>query len=167
MRALGLISLALAALTLEGVICHVLHVDSLRPDPVLALVVLLALRPTVSKAVLACLLGLLADGFAGTPLGLLACVYVLLWGLISVVQVFLLPDRPLVQYGLLFGAGLLFFPLLALVSLSAPQPAAPIGHILAWMAPVAVFNLLVAVPVWSVANRILGGAARTPRNALG
>jgi cell shape-determining protein MreD len=160
-RVLGLLLLASLLLTLEGAICQLLHVGLLRPDPVLVLVVLLGLRGGAGSVMLVFGLGLLADSFAGTPLGLLTIGYLLDWTLIRLVHRFVLSDSRLVQAGLVFGASAVAYLTLLVFLAGMPAVGAPISSILAWTLPLALFNSLLARPIWAAGQRILGPQQRT------
>lgn len=160
MKHLGLIGLALGLLTLEGALARLFQLEVLRPDPVLPLVIILALRPGALGAVTCFGLGLVADSFGGTPLGMLALVYLLIWGLVRTASAYLLPDRRVVQYGLLFVMSILFYlalmGLLAGVLIGGSSVRDPVVNLALWVLPLTLANLLLAGPIWALARRILG-----------
>lgn len=165
MKQLGLIFLAVCLLTLEGALGHLLRLEILRPDPILPLVIFLALRPGVAGAVTTFSLGLIADSFAGTPLGMSAIIYLIIWGLVRLASAYLLPDRKLVQYGLLFAMSLVFYlalmGMLAGVLVGGSDVQGPAATLAIWALPLTLTNLLLAAPIWALTRRILG----TPRQA--
>ncbi len=160
MRRLGLIGFALGLLTVEGAVCRLLHVEMLRPDPILVLVVYLAFRAGTASAVEVFVLGLLADGFAGTPSGMLTMIYLIVWTLVKMAQAFLIPERRLIQFGILFLMSLVFDLLLVIVLVSLPGRGGPVSSLLVWTLPLALLNLAMAGPIWSLARWILGSTRK-------
>lgn len=160
MKHLGLIGLAIGLLTIEGALARVMHLDVLRPDPILPLVIILALRPGAAGALTTFGLGLIADSFCGTPTGMLALIYLVIWGLVRMASAYLLPDRRLVQYSLLFVMSVFFYlalmGILAGVLIESASVQGPVSTLALWLLPLALLNLLVAMPVWALSRRILG-----------
>ncbi len=156
MRHLGIIGFAIGLLTIEGAVCRLLHVELLRPDPILVLVVFLAFRAGPVSVVEVFVLGLIADGFAGTPAGMLTMIYLVVWTLCRMAQAFLNPDHQIIQFGMLFFMSLVFDLLLVLVLLSLPEGGGPVSSIMIWALPLALLNLAMAGPIWALSSRISG-----------
>lgn len=160
MKHLGLIGFAIGLLTIEGALTRLMHIEVLRPDPILPLVIFLALRPGAAGALTTFGLGLVADSFSGTPTGMLALIYLVIWGLVRLASAYLLPDRKLVQYTLLFVMSVVFYlalmGMLAGVLIESSSVQGPVSTLALWAGPLALINILVAVPIWALSRRILG-----------
>lgn len=160
MRHLALIVLGLLLLALEGAACRLLQVEVLRPDPILVLVVFLGIRAEAGSVLSVFVLGLFADSFAGTPTGMLTCLYLVVWMLVRGSQSFLIPDQTRIAFGLLFVVSLVFNLMLAGLLVGFTPGGSVVTGILIWMIPLAFLNLLLAGPVWAMAQRLVGRKQR-------
>jgi rod shape-determining protein MreD len=155
MRQIGLVLFGVFLLALDGALCRVLHLELMRPNPVLLLDVFIALNLTSAEgAVMVFLLGVSADSFAGTPMGMLASVHLFVWMLVRWSLRFLIPERKGMQLVLLFVMSLVFsllvMPMLAIMEASV----GPVWASFKVMLPLALVHLLLAGPVWAVARWI-------------
>jgi hypothetical protein len=156
MRHLGLLAMGLGLLAVEGAAIRLLQVEVLRPDPILVLVVFLGIRAEAGLVLSVFALGLFADSFAGTPTGMLTCLYLVVWMLVRGSQSFLLADENRVAFGLLFVVSLVFNLMLAGLLAGFTPAGTAVTGILIWMVPLALLNLLLAVPVWAMARGLVG-----------
>ena len=155
MRLIALVAYGVVLLIIQGAIFRILHLDFFRPDPILILVVFLALRGSEGALVSCFILGFIAEAFAGSTTGMLTIIYLVVWMVIRTALVFLLSERHLLQYGFVFFMSLLAH--LAQLAIWATMPSGnwPLGTLGIWMVPLAIVNLMLAGPIWIGARRIL------------
>ncbi|MBN2493171.1 MAG: hypothetical protein JXR96_01165 [Deltaproteobacteria bacterium] len=154
--------MAIVLLALEGSLCRVLHLESLRPDLSLVLVVFTSFHLGAGGLVLVLGLGLIADGFAGTPPGLFTSVYIVVWSAVRGSMRFVIPGIRSVQMITIFLASVFSYLLVALMYFALDLGQGPIAILLTWMLPLALANVLLALPVWALARRVLGPLASGP-----
>ncbi len=155
MRSAGLVLFGVILLALDGALCRVLHLELLRPDPVLLLDVFIALHLTSAEGVvMVFLLGVSADSFAGTPMGMLASVHLFVWMLVRWSLRFLIPERKGMQLIILVVMSLVFSLLVMLMLAIMEAGAGPVWANIKVMLPLALVHVLLASPVWAVARWI-------------
>jgi rod shape-determining protein MreD len=161
MKQIGLVLLGVFLLALDGVLCRVLHLELMHPDPVLLLVVFIGLNLTSGEGVLMVFfLGVSADSFAGTPMGMLASVHLLVWVLVRWSMRLLMPERQGMQLVILFVMSLVFSLLVMLMLAIMEAGTGPVWANFKVMLPLALVHLLLAGPVWAVARWIRRPVAR-------
>jgi rod shape-determining protein MreD len=155
MRQIGLVLFGIFLLALDGALCRILHLELMHPDPVLVLSVFIALNLSSAEgALMVFFLGLSADSFAGTPMGMLASAHMFVWILVRWSLRFLIPDRKGMQLILLFVMSLVFSLLLMLMLAIMEAGTGPVWANFKVMLPLAVIHVLLASPVWALARRI-------------
>jgi len=162
-RSLLLLPLAGLLLAVEGALLAVWRIDMVKPDPVLVLVVVLAFQPDALAVWSVFALGCLADAMSGSPVGLGACLYLPLYGLVRVALRFLVPGRRSVQAGAVFFASLAAAVLLALLARLLQAGDALLTDLGLWAIPVGLWNGLLALLLWPAVRRLLGQAEATGR----
>jgi rod shape-determining protein MreD len=161
MRSVGLVLFGIFLLALDGALCRVLHLELMRPDPVLLLDVFIALHLTSAEGVvMVFLLGVSADSFAGTPMGMLASVHLFVWMLVRWSLRFLIPERRGMQLIILFVMSLVFSLLVMLMLAIMEAGTGPVWANFKVMLPLALVHLLLASPVWAISRRIRRPVAR-------
>jgi len=155
MRQVGLALLGIFLLALNGALCRILHLELMHPDPVLLLSVFVALNLSLAEGgLIVFFLGVSADSFAGTPMGMLASAHMLVWILIRWSMRFLLPERKAMQLALLFVMSLVFSLLVMLMLAVMEAGTGPVWVSFKVMFPLAVIHVLLAGPVWAIARWI-------------
>lgn len=161
MRPAGLVLFGVFLLALDGALCRVLHLELMRPDPVLLLDVFIALHLTSAEGVvMVFLLGVSADSFAGTPMGMLASAHLFVWMLVRWSLRFLMPEQKGMQLIILFVMSLVFSLLVMLLLAITEAGVGPVWANLKVMFPLALVHLLLAGPIWAVARWIQRPVAR-------
>jgi rod shape-determining protein MreD len=161
MRPIGLVLFGVFLLALDGALCRVLHLELMHPDPILLLDVFIALNlSSVEGVLMVFFLGVSADSFAGTPMGMLASVHLLVWILVRWSVRFLMPERKGMQLTILFVMSLVFSLLVMLMLAIMGAGVGPVWANFKVMPPLALVHLLLAGPVWAVARWIRRPAAR-------
>jgi rod shape-determining protein MreD len=163
-RIIWLIPLAMLLLALESALFRVFFVEAWRPDCILLLVVFLAFRSGTLAGIVVFVMGFMADSFAGTTHGMLTSVYLMIWAVVRVMLVFFIPDRRTVQFGLLVAMSLLANLLEALLLSMTDVGPEPVSRLMTLMAPMVVLHVILAIPVWALAERLAIG--RQPRHGL-
>jgi hypothetical protein len=105
-------------------------------------------------------LGVSADSFAGTPMGMLASVHLLVWILVRWSMRFLMPERKGMQLFILFIMSLVFSLLVMLMLAIMEAGTGPVWANFKVMFPLALVHLLLAGPIWAVARWIRRPVAR-------
>ena len=155
MRQIGLALLGIFLLALDGALCRILHLELMHPDPVLLLAIFIALNLSAAEgAVVVFFLGLSADSFAGTPMGMLASVHMLVWILVRWSKRFLLPDQKGMQLVLVFVMSLVFSLLVMLMLAIMEAGSGPVWANFKVMFPLAIIHVLLASPIWALARWI-------------
>lgn len=155
MRQIGLALLGIFLLALDGALCRILHLELMHPDPVLLLSVFIALNLSLAEgALLVFFLGVSADSFAGTPMGMLASAHMFVWILVRWSMRFILPDRKGMQLALLFVMSLVFSLLVMLLLAIMEAGTGPVWASFKVMLPLAVIHVILASPVWALARWI-------------
>lgn len=155
MRQIGLALFGIFLLALDGVLCRILHLELMHPDPVLLLSVFIALNLSPAEgALMVFFLGLSADSFAGTPMGMLASVHLFVWVLVRWSKRFLMPERRGMQLAIIFVMSLVFSLLVMLMLAIMEAGFGPVWANFKVMFPLALVHLLLAGPVWAVARWI-------------
>jgi len=159
-RNLLLLLLGLLLLAFSGAFCRIFHFEWLHPDPVLMLDVYIAMEiQPLGGGLLVFVLGLFADSFAGTPMGMLASAHLLIWMAVRAIKSLVVPDRGPVQYGILLVMSLIFslITMLQLVVMDADSGMMWVN--LKAMLPLAFVNLVLAAPVWALARWMSGSSS--------
>jgi cell shape-determining protein MreD len=157
-RSFALVVFAVILLSIEGVLCRFFHVEVLRPDFVLVLVIMLATRKEQESVIVVFFLGLIAESFAGLPMGMLVINYIPIWVLTKWLRKYLMVEQGLTRVGLVFSSSLLAYAVLAVFVLAAPyNPGSGlVTTLMIWIVPLASINAFFAIPIWNLAQRILG-----------
>ncbi len=157
MRQLFLILLGIFLIALSGAIYRALHLELIHPDIGLLLVVFTALRMKRDQGiVIVTALGFVADSFAGSPTGMFAFIYLLVWLSTRLGARVFLPDTKNAQYKLIFAMSL-FAGLLQIIFLGlAGTGAGPVLAVLKVILPLALIHVLIAKPVWVLAQKTVG-----------
>ena len=128
---------------------------------VLLLVVFIALNLSAAEgALMVFFLGVSADSFAGTPMGMLAFVHLFVWILVRWSMRFIMPERKGMQLVILFVMSLVFSLLVMLMLAIMEAGTGPVWANFKVMLPLALVHLLLAGPVWAVARWIRRPVAR-------
>ncbi len=155
MRKIAFVFFGLLLLALDGALLQVLHVEWVHPDPVLILSVYLALNLRSGEGlVVVFFLGAAADSFAGTPLGMMVSVHVLVWLAACWARRFVLSNQVAAHLGVLFAMSLLLSLLLSVYLLAMDVHGQVLWINFKAAFPLAFIHLLLAPPVWAVACRI-------------
>lgn len=155
MRQVGLALFGIFLLALDGAFCRILHLELMHPEPVLLLAIFIALNLSAAEgAVTVFFLGLCADSFAGTPMGMLASVHMLVWVLVRWSMRFLLPEQKGMRLALVFVMSLVFSLLVMLMLAIMESGTGPVWASFKVMFPLAVIHVLLAGPVWALARWI-------------
>ena len=161
MKQIGLVLFGVFLLALDGALCRILHLELMHPDPVLLLSVFIALNLSSGEgAVMVFFLGLSADSFAGTPMGMLASVHIFVWILVRWSTRFIIPERKGMQLALLFVMSLVFSLLVMLMLAIMEAGGGPVWANFKVMLPLAIIHVLLASPVWAGARWIRRPVAR-------
>lgn len=155
MRKIGFAAFGLLLLSLDGALMRVLHIEWVRPDPVLILSVYLALNMRAGEgALVVAFLGAAAGSFAGTPPGMMISAHFLVWLAACWARRFVLSNRLTARLVMLFVMSLVF-SLLMFVYLAAMEISAQVLWINFKAAlPLAFLYIALAPPIWAVAGKI-------------
>ena len=155
MRQVGLALFGIFLLALNGAVCRILHLELMHPEPVLLLSVFIGLNLSSAEgALVVFFLGVSADSFAGTPMGMLASAHMLVWLLVRWSMRFLLPEQKGMQLALVFVMSLVFSLLVMLMLAIMEAGGGPVWASFKVMFPLAVIHVLLAGPVWALARWI-------------